>query len=112
MAGWDQAALGLATGFLQGFVGAKNEQYAKEQKLLMTAINNAVEMGQPEALNLLNPERLAVYGLDQFLPMYSQIATKVGETKKLEQRKAQASATLAESQARLAVATEGPNIKF
>lgn len=104
--------LAFASSFLEGFVGARQQSQQKEQALLVNAINNAVQQGQPEALQLLNPNRLAMYGLDQFLPMYHQIATQIGKQKVMEQRRIEAATRTAESQARVAEGTEQATIEL
>ena len=101
----------LATGFLQGFLGAKTAQMEQEKALLMSSIDNAVKSGSPEALGLLNPEKLALYGLDQFIPTYTNLATTVQKERLAQQRRLEAQTQLAESQARVGAATEESQIK-
>jgi hypothetical protein len=103
--------LGITSGFLHSFIGGLARAEDNERQLLVGAINQAVQQGTPEALSLLNPERLQRYGMADLLPMYHGFATAVKEKNDMAMRQLAAQTGLAESQQRVAAAVEEPTIQ-
>jgi hypothetical protein len=111
MANAGNAIAAFGASFLTGFLGAKNQQMNHEMELMQNAISIAMQQGDVTALSLLDPNKLATYGLDQFMPTYMKVAQTVGQQRQMEQRRLQALTQQAESQSRVGAATEEQQIK-
>lgn len=103
--------LGMTSGFIQAFIGGLAQKENQQRSMLVDTINSAVASGQPEAIEMLNPELLDRFGFTPVMPAYIGFATAMKQKNEMAMREMVAKTGLAESQARVAAAVEEPTIQ-
>lgn len=103
--------LGMTSGFIQAFIGGLAQKENQQRSMLVDTINSAVASGQPEAIEMLNPELLDRFGFTPVMPAYIGFATAMKQKNEMAMREMVAKTGLVESQARVAAAVEEPTIQ-
>lgn len=103
--------LGMTSGFIQAFIGGLAQKENQQRSMLVDTINSAVASGQPEAIEMLNPELLDRFGFTPVMPAYVGFANAMKQKNEMAMREMVAKTGLTESQRRVAEGIEEPTIQ-